>query len=127
MNTRTLVAVLFSLVPVAIHAADIAPKPGPVNTERRGVLWALVLHSETGNGLEGIPVYVSSVTPRDPGKGTVVRALTGQDGMAQVTGLPRGEYVAWVNFNNHVSELASFTIDGSLLAKVAIEFNPDID
>ena len=125
MNTRTLIAVLFSLVPAAFVVADKVPDTGPDVAPRLGTLYALVLHSETYVGLEGMPVYVSAVGPRVVGK--PIRVLTGKEGIAEVTGLAPGEYSAWVSYNNHTSEIASFTIDESLIGKVAIHFNPDID
>ena len=122
MNTRFLVAALLSLIPTMI----LADQPTDGTGSPRGVLTALVMHSETYVGLEGMPVYVSKSKASD-GSEPEFRGITGKHGIAQGTGLLPGEYSVWVSYNNHTSEVATFTIDEYLTAKAVLFFNPDID
>jgi hypothetical protein len=112
---------------LGVATADIPKGPGVGGGE--GSATAQVVHPLTGRPVPGMPVYVVQIAdPNTDGAPTFV-FKSGPDGSALLSPLAEGVYQTWVEYNNNMSNIAQFEIDGEtdFHPYVTLFFNPDID
>ncbi len=100
----------------AAPGAPSAPVDGPCSVTVR------VLHAGTGQGLSGLPVFITSTNLT----GALWLGVSDDRGEWEVHDLPEGHYIAWVRLHTTMS-IVRFDTAGEDHATVTILFNPDFD